>query len=322
MGDDATGPSGDGPLRIGLLRETYDLALSVAGDVWPTPAMALANLFERGVTFLASGGTLAGMRGGAPPELLRTLNQTRDELLTLEASYWLVRYVTFVLTRDSEELEATWLGLADQHLAIRAEIVAFRREEERLKRELTRYGEPMVPLPEHDELAEIPPDRPRKSRGMYATLFEGAEEVIVSLDIDPAVVDAAERLARERGWAGEWGEHARLSVLTHGLSLAMREREADAIDPDDETSVRAGISEARGRAMGLEGRYATLRLRLFELRHNHRILGWRIRALQVEAQGMRRRLDLFIEDRDRLQAMLDARRASGPPPPARTEPAP
>ena len=305
-----------------MLRETYDLALSAAGDVWPTPAMALTNLFERGTAFLEAGGMLPALRGAAPPALLRTLHETRDELLTLEASYWLVRYVTYALTRESEQLEATWIGLADQHLDIRAEIVTCRREEERLKRELARYGEPTVALPEHEELPEVAPDRPRKSQGMYATLFEGAEEVVVSLDVDPVAVRAADRVARDRGWASEWGEHAHLFILTHGLSLALREREADAIDPDAESSVRAGIAEARGRMMGLEGRYATLRLRLFELRHNHRILGWRITALQVEAQGMRRRLDLFMEDRDRLQALLAARRAEGPPPRTDEEPAP
>ncbi len=36
------------PLRLAMLRETYDLAISVTGDVWPTPTMALAALFERG----------------------------------------------------------------------------------------------------------------------------------------------------------------------------------------------------------------------------------------------------------------------------------
>ena len=313
-------PSADAPVRLAMLRETYELALSAAGDVWPTPAMALANLFERGARFLEAGGILPTVSGGASSELLRTLNETRDELLTLEASYWPVRYVTFALTRESEMLESTWVGLADQHLDIRAEIVAARREEERLKRELARYGEPIVALPEHEDLPEVAPDRPRKSRGMYATLFEGAEEVIVPLDLDRHVVSAADRVARDRGWAVDWGEHARLFILTHGLSLALREREADAIDPDDEGSVRAGIAEARGRTMGLEGRYASLRLRHFELRHNHRILGWRITALQVEAQGMRRRLDLFIEDRERIQAVLDARRADGPPP-GREEPA-
>ena len=321
MTTDAPEPSTRRTVQLAMLRETYDLALDAAGAVWPTPAMALANLFERGTAFLEAGGALAPIAGGAPPELLRTLNETRDELLTLEASYWAVRTITFALTCESERLEATWLGLADQHLDIRAEIVACRREEERLKRELARYGEPTVVLPEHDELPEVPPDRPRKSQGMYATLFEGAEEVRVALDAGPAAL-AADRVTRDRGWAAEWGEHAYLFILTHGLSLALREREADAIDPDDEGSVRDGISEARGRTMGLEGRYATLRLRLFELRHNHRILGWRITALQVEAQGMRRRLDLFVEDRDRLQSLLDARRAEGPPPPEIEEPAP
>ena len=54
-----------------------------------------------------------------------------------------------------------------------------------------------------------------------------------------------------------------------------------------------------------------LRRRLFELRHNNRILGWRITALEVEAAGMRRRLDQFLVDRDRLEANIAQRRADG-----------
>ena len=315
------GPTDREHIALAMLRETHDAALGVAGDVWPTPTMALGNLLERGATYLRAGGTPLPLEGAAPPELLRTLNDSRDELLTLEASYALVRYAAFALTRDGNRLEATWLGLADQHLAIRADIVACRREEERLKRELRRYGEPTILLPEHEDLPEIPPDRPRKSRGMYATLFDGAEEVIAALDVPANVLDEADRQALDRGWSAEWGDDARLLVFAHGLSLALREREADAIDPDDEASVRDAIAGARGRAMGLEGRYATLRLRNFELRHNRRILGWRVTALQVEAQGMRRRLDLFAEDRERLEAQLAARRAEGPPPAARQTPA-
>jgi hypothetical protein len=63
--------------------------------------------------------------------------------------------------------------------------------------------------------------------------------------------------------------------------------------------------------MGLEGRYSTLRRRLFEQRHNNRILQWRITALEVEAAGMRRRLDQFLVDRDRLEQAIADRRAAG-----------
>ena len=314
-------PAEPGAVRIAMLRETYDQALAVAGDVWPTSAMAFGNLLQRGVALLEAGGSPAPLTGSASDDALRTLNATRDDLLTLEASYALVRHVAFALTRESEELERTWLDLADQHLAIRADIVEARRAEEHLKRELARYGEPIVPLPEHDELPDVAPDRPRKSQGMYARLFTGAEQVDATLDTDPSVLDAADRVARDRGWTAEWGDDARLLVFAHGVSLAMREQEADAIDLNDEGAVRDAVSAARGRIRGLEGRYAPLRLRLFELRHNRRILGWRVTALRVEAQGMRRRLHVFQEDRERLEALLEARRAEGPPPTVE-EPAP
>jgi hypothetical protein len=63
--------------------------------------------------------------------------------------------------------------------------------------------------------------------------------------------------------------------------------------------------------MGLEGRYSTLRRRLFELRHNNRILRWRITALEVEAVGMRSRLDQFLVDRERLEQAIAERVAAG-----------
>jgi len=308
-------------LRVGLLRESYDQALDVAGDVWPTPALALAHLLQRGVSHLSSG-ELRPIEGNAPHDLLASLHEARDELLTLEASYMLIRYLAYCLTRDASTLEATWVTLADQHLDDRARIVEARRREEHLKRELLRYGEQLVTLPEHGELPEVAPDRPRKSRGMFAGLFDGAEAAEIALEVPSGVVSAADRVARDRGWTAEWGDDARLLVLTHGISLALREREADAIDGDDEGSVRSAFSDARRRTMQLEGRYATLRLRFFELRHNQRILGWRVTALQIEAQGMRRRLDVFAEDRERLEALLEARRAEGPPPPEHDAAAP
>ena len=130
---------------------------------------------------------------------------------------------------------------------------------------------------------------------------------------------AADRVAERRGWDHEWGADARLLVLTHGISLALREREADAIDGDADESVKAAQAEARRRLMGLEGRYSTLRRRLFELRHNNRILRWRITALEVEAVGMRSRLDQFLVDRDRLEQAIAERIAAGAvPKPAST----
>ena len=298
------------PLRLGMLRETYELALEVAGDVWPTHAMALGKLFERGVASLAAGSELAPIRGQAPADLLEALNRTREELLAAEAGYAFTRYVVLVLTRESEALEATWLALADEHLQTRAEIVAYRRQEEQLKRELAALGAPTVPLPEHDALPESPPDRPRKSRGMYAHLLDGAEAVEAELAVAADAPARADRLAGERGWDSDWGEHARLLVFAHGLALALREREADAVDPDDAASVRAAQEQARERLMGLEGRSATLRFRLFELRRNVQILGWRSTARRVEARGMRSRLELFERDRARLKSELAARSAA------------
>ena len=107
-------------------------------------------------------------------------------------------------------------------------------------------------------------------------------------------------------------------MLTHGISLALREREADADRRATPTkSVKAAQADARSRLMGLEGRYSTLRRRLFELRHNNRILRWRITALEVEAVGMRSRLDQFLVDRDRLEQAIAERIAAGAVPKAR-----
>ena len=298
--------------RIGMLRETYDLALDVAGSLWPVPSMALGNLFERGVAFIEGGGNLPPIRGAASAEVRGALNVVRDALFLTETQFVFTKYVAFVLHRRGEELEATWLELADRHLALRAEIVGARREEERLKRALAALGAPTVPLPEHDDLPEPAPERQRKSRGMYADLFAGAETVEAELIVAPETLARAEDLARAEGWTEEWGQDALLVVFAHGLSLALREREADAINPDDVASVEAARERARERLMGLEGRYATLRFRLFELRHNARVLGWRITALQIEEDGLRRRLELFARDRAQLDSDLAALRAAPP----------
>ena len=302
-------PSAAVRVRLGMLSETLEQALGVAGDVWPTPAMALGAIFERGAVSLKAGGQLPRIQGRAAGELLDALDEAREELLAAEAQYAFHRYVVFVLTREAEELEATWLALVDEHLRIRAEVVAARREEERLKRALAALGFRTTPLPEHDELPDPGPDRPRKSRGMYAGLLEGAAAVVGELDVLPERLADADHLAEERGWATEWGEHARLIVFAHGLALALREREADVLDPDDDTAVREARQQARERVMGLDGRSATLRFRLFELRHNNRIVGWRITALRIEERGLRNRLVLFEQDRARLERTLAARRA-------------
>jgi hypothetical protein len=298
---------------LGMLRDAYEQALDVSGSIWPTPEMALSNLFERGLRFLEGGAELAPVGGATTLRALEALNGTRRELVTLEAQYIFTNYVTFKLTRESDALERTWLELADQHLDIRSEIVAARREEERIKRELAKLGAFTVPLPEHEELPNPGPDRPRKSRGMYSSLFEGASVVEIQLQIDARLAGAAGRLMRRERWTDEWGEDAPLVIVAHGLSLALREREADAVDADDKASVQAAQAAARQRMMGLEGRYSTLRYRLFELRRNVRILGWRITALRIEARGMRARLEMFERDRARLEEELETRRALAPP---------
>jgi len=294
-----------------MLREIYDLGVEAAGDVWPTPTMALSRLFERGAAFLDAGGTPAPLTGSGPPDLLDALNVSREDLLLVEALALLTRHVTFRLTKDGDEMEKIWVSKADRHLAIRAEIVERRRLEEQLKRELKALGGSIVPLPEHDELPMTDGDRPRKSRGMYDHLFTGATTIELDLDVLVSALEAADRAIVAREWAREWGEDARLLVLTHGISLALREREADAIDTDDPDSIQAAQAATRARLMGLEGRYSTMRRRLFELRHNNRILGWRITALDVEAAGMRSRLDQFLVDRDRLERAIADRRAAG-----------
>lgn len=294
-----------------MLQEILDLALLAAGDVWPTPTMALGRLFERGAVFLDAGGLFPAVTGRAPEDALAALNTTREDLFLVEALYLLSRHVTFVLTQEGAALEATWLRLADRHLEIRSEIVERRRDEEALKRQLKALGGTVTPLPEHDDLPMSDTNRPRKSRGMFEQLFEGASIVDAVLDVDPLTLNQASRAAESRGWVQEWGEHARLLVLTYGISLSLRELEADAVNPHDAETVDAAQRAARARLASLEGRYSTLRRRLFELRHNNRILGWRITALEVEAQGMRSRLDQFLLDRDRLETAINEQVAAG-----------
>jgi hypothetical protein len=293
--------------RLAMLRETYDLALDAAGNVWPTPAMALGRLFERGLAFLEAGAELPRLFGSAPDVDL--LDELRADLLLAETRYAVTKFAAFVLNERGADLEQEWLQLAEEHLAIRARIVESRRVEEQLKRELARLGAPITALPEHESLPESPPDRPRKSRGMYAHLFDGTETIEAEIEVGPAVLEAADRLAAAQDWTSEWPEAARLTVLAHGLALARRERADDEIDRDDRAAVEAARLAVRRQLMAIDGREATLRRRLFELRHNTRVLGWRITALRIEARGMHSRLELFDRDRARLEAELDAHRS-------------
>src|SRR6266540_1525914 len=256
--------------RLGMLRDTYELGLELAGACWPTPAQAFGHLFERGVAFVEKGGELAPIRGSAPAELLEALTRTRAELLAIDSGYTCTRYGVVQLRQEGEALEKTWLELADDHLALRGQIVASRREEERLKRELARLGAPTVPLPEHEELTAPEPSYARKRRAMHEDLLEGAELVEVELAMAGAVLEASE------------------------------------VDPDDAASVESAHEQAHLKLIQLERRHATLRLRLFELRHNNRVLTWRITALRVEAEGMHSRLQLFEADRSRLEGDLAA----------------
>jgi hypothetical protein len=242
-----------GRLLLAMLQETYDAATEAAGPVWPTPALALGSLFERGVLSLDAGEGLPPLTGTSSPDLLRALAEARDDLYLIEAQYPLTRYVTFRLTEEGSELEAIWLALAERHLAIRAQIVDRRREEEQLKRELAKLGGATTPLPEHDELPTPSPDRPRKSRGMFSRLFEGATVVECEVDVAPPLVRLADSIAESRGWVSEWRQDARLLVLLYGMSRALRDRDAESIDLDDENSVREALDAARGRLMHLEG---------------------------------------------------------------------
>jgi hypothetical protein len=315
--------STSGHLRLAMLQEIYDDAINVAGLVWPTPGLALGSLFERGVLALEAGSGLPPLDGHANRDLLGPLNEAREDLYLVQAEYGLTRHAAFRTTEQAGELEAFWLTLADRHLEIRAQIVERRREEERLKRELSTLGGVTTPLPEHEDLPTSDPNRSRKSRGMFSRLFEGASVIEVEIDAAPPLVRLADSIAEARGWANEWGEHARLLVLLYGVSRAERDREAEGIDADADDAVREALGTVRARLMHLEGRHSTMRRRLFELRHNNRILQWRITALEVEARGMCTRLEQFTDDRDRLLREIEARRelrASLPEPPHQPQP--
>src|SRR3954463_295654 len=147
-------------LQFLMLDEVRDRGVEAAGDVWPTDSMALSRLFERGATFLDGSAALSPIKGNAPAELLDALNVSREDLLLVEALHLLTRHVTFMFTRNGDALEKVWLGLADRHLEIRAEIVERRRAEEQLKRDLKALGGAVVHLPEHEVLPVSDGDRP------------------------------------------------------------------------------------------------------------------------------------------------------------------
>src|SRR5215210_3838246 len=100
-------PDSSERIHLVMLREIYDLGLKAAGEVWPTPEMALGRLFERGTDFLEGDATLAKITGAASPDLLDGLNVCREDLFLVEALHYLTQYVTYALTEAGNVLEAT-----------------------------------------------------------------------------------------------------------------------------------------------------------------------------------------------------------------------
>ncbi|MFN8523058.1 MAG: hypothetical protein U0821_08110 [Chloroflexota bacterium] len=288
-------------ITVPLLKETLQLAGRVADPVWPTQAQALGALLSRGAAHLEA--QSADTTGGEEDD--------HAAALSTEAQYHFTRYAAFHLTQESRRLETEWLALADAHLALRQRIVEARRAEEQLKRDLAATGAAVVRLPEHEDLPEIPPDRPRKSRDMYATLFDGVEATVARLSLPAEQLARVDRVVERSSWGGEWGELGRLIVFCYGVAAANSEAERE--QHDESTA----LQRARERLMGVEGKYATLRFRLFELQRNHRILGWRITALRIEAGAMERRLAQFDADAETLRGEIEARAGLvAPPPPA------
>jgi hypothetical protein len=286
-----------------MLEGQRRLALELAGPVWPTPPMALGSIMSRGASHVESG--LAPLGGRADADILADLHAARSDWLTIQAQHGFTLALAFALSGRVAELETEWLRLADQHLELRARIVTARAAEEALKAELARYGVRTTRMPVHDELPEVGGDRPKKSRGMYSRLFDGCDSCTVDIDLDDALMSRIDAYCRREGLSEEWGDAAPLSVFIQGLFATAADREADKLDTNDATAIEAARHDARASAMGLEGRYATLRYRLFELRSDVRILQWRITALQIEERGMRARLEKFADDAVALRGRLD-----------------
>ena len=55
---------------------------------------------------------------------------------------------------------------------------------------------------------------------MFSKLFQGATVVDAEIDVAAPMARSPRASLRANGWVDEWGQDARLLVLTHGLSLA------------------------------------------------------------------------------------------------------
>jgi len=130
-----------------------------------------------------------------------------------------------------------------------------------------------------------------RARASFATLVAGEQEQVVRFHAADHEIEAAEALARERGWL-ESGDEANWPLLfvAFGLAALYRERDLKQLEDADPAALDAERRRLRKVHMQVDGRLSPLRFAAFELARTNRILEIRETALRIDNSGLRLRL--------------------------------
>lgn len=165
----------------------------------------------------------------------------------------------------------------------------------------------------------------RERRDLDQDLFAGLAERTVRLQLPADLAGRIRAVLRARGWEAVWGPEAPLLLFAHGLSALRIERELTAVQAAPASALAERTEALRRRWMDLEGAYAVLKFRAFELGRSVHLLTIRRNALRADNRGLAVRLERFARDRSALEAEIAALRAqigeAGGPQPASPAPA-
>lgn len=135
--------------------------------------------------------------------------------------------------------------------------------------------------------------------------------------------EVARKVIAEQGWSEEEGFR---TIFAHGLALLRAERDLANLNRGD-ANLRHEVERLIRMVMDLDGRYAVMKFRVFELQQENDTLRMNVTGLRGEYELARYRLAHFRADEERLETELARLRAAltvhgGEPHVAATVPAP
>jgi hypothetical protein len=125
-------------VRLEVLEETYQSAVSLAEtNGWPEPD-ALRIVFANGLAFLAAEASLAKIeRSDLPDEALEDLNRTVRQLLEESSRYASLKFKAYRMSQDNQVLSMREAGLRGELDLAKHRLMLFRQDEEALKQRLS-----------------------------------------------------------------------------------------------------------------------------------------------------------------------------------------